>query len=264
MRTEDAMTAEVVELLRTLIRNACVNDGTDASGHEIRSADTLEAYLSGVGLAMERYTAGPGRVNLVTRIDGRDRRAPTLLLLGHTDVVPADGRGWRHDPFAADVDDGVVWGRGAIDMLNLTATMAVACRRLAADGFRPAGTLIVAAVADEEASGAHGVAHLLDHHADAIRADYVITEAGGVPVPSREGPRLPVAVGGRGLAAPGRAGHRRSRRAAVRRGQCAGDGGRRRAAPRRLPVAGAHSRRVAAHRRSARSRPGDHRRPHRS
>src|SRR6266550_1461668 len=84
MRTEDAMTAEVVELLRTLIRNACVNDGTDASGHEIRSADTLEAYLSGVGLAMERSTAAPGRVSLVTRIDGRDRRAPTLLLLGHT------------------------------------------------------------------------------------------------------------------------------------------------------------------------------------
>src|SRR2546422_7470319 len=105
---------------------------------------------SGVGLAMERYTAAPGRVSLVTRIDGRDRRAPTLLLLGHTDVVPADGRGWRHDPFAADVDDGVVWGRGAIDMLNLTTTMAVACRRLAAGAFRPAGTLIVAAVADEE------------------------------------------------------------------------------------------------------------------
>ncbi|OLB41945.1 MAG: hypothetical protein AUI04_05950 [Candidatus Rokubacteria bacterium 13_2_20CM_2_64_8] len=156
MRTEDAMTAEVVELLRTLIRNACVNDGTDASGHEIRSADTLEAYLSGVGLAMERYTAAPGRVSLVTRIDGRDRRAPTLLLLGHTDMVPADGRGWRHDPFAADVDDGVVWGRGAIDMLNLTTTMAVACRRLAAGAFRPAGTLIVAAVADEEANGAGG------------------------------------------------------------------------------------------------------------
>ena len=212
MRTEDTMAAEVVELLRTLIRNACVNDGTNASGHEIRSVDALEAYLSGVGLASERYTAAPGRVNLVTRIDGRDRRAPTLLLLGHTDVVPADGRGWWHDPFAADVDDGVVWGRGAIDMLNLTATMAVACRRLAADGFRPAGTLIVAAVADEEANGAHGVAHLLDHHADAIRADYVITEAGGVPVPSREGPLLPVAVGEKGvgwrrLVVRGTAGH---------------------------------------------------------
>src|SRR3989449_8775552 len=56
---------------------------------------------SGVGLAMERYTAAPGRVSLVTRIDGRDRRAPPLLLFGHTDVVPADGRGWRPDPFAA-------------------------------------------------------------------------------------------------------------------------------------------------------------------
>src|SRR2546427_4518477 len=212
MRTEDAMIAEVVELLRTLIRNACVNDGTDASGHEIRSADTLEGYLSGVGLAMERYTAAPGRVSLVTRIDGRDRRAPTLLLLGHTDMVPADGRGWRHDPFAADVDDGVVWGRGAIDMLNLTTTMAVACRRLAAGAFRPAGTLIVAAVADEEANGTHGVAHLLDRHADAIRADYVITEAGGGPVPSREGPLLPVTVGEKGvgwrrLVVRGTAGH---------------------------------------------------------
>src|SRR2546428_8312265 len=100
MRTEDAMTAEVVELLRTLIRNACVNDGTDASGHEIRSADTLEAYLSGVGLAMERYTAAPGRVSLVTRIDGRDRRAPTLLLLRHTHVVPAPRPGSAPDPLS--------------------------------------------------------------------------------------------------------------------------------------------------------------------
>ena len=193
------MTAEVVELLRTLIRNACVNDGTVGSGQEVRNAETLEAYLAGAGLAIERYMAAPGRVSLVTRIEGRDRRAPTLLLLGHTDVVPAEGAGWLHDPFAADLEDGLVWGRGAIDMLNLTATMAVACRRLATDGFRPTGTLIFAAVADEEASGAFGVAHLLDHHADAIRADYVITEAGGVPVPSREGPLLPLTIGEKGV-----------------------------------------------------------------
>jgi len=212
MLSEHAMAAPVVDLLRTLIRNACVNDGTAASGHEIRSADTLEAYLSGVGLAIERYTAAPGRVSLVTRIEGRDPRAPTLLLLGHTDVVPADARGWRHDPFAADLEDDMVWGRGAIDMLNLTATMAVACRRLAAEGFRPTGTLIFAAVADEEANGTHGVAHLLDHHADPIRADYVITEAGGVPIPTREGPLLPLTVGEKGvswrrLVVRGTAGH---------------------------------------------------------
>jgi len=212
MRDEQSMTAEVVELLRTLIRNACVNDGSIGSGHEVRNADALEAYLAGSGLAIERYSAAPGRVSLLTRIEGPDRRAPTLLLLGHTDVVPAESGRWRHDPFAADVEDGLVWGRGAIDMLNLTATMAVACRRLAADGFRPAGTLIFAAVADEEAAGTHGVAHLLDHHADAIRADYVITEAGGVPVPSREGPLLPLTVGEKGvswrrLTVRGTAGH---------------------------------------------------------
>src|SRR5262249_22687542 len=202
MLSEHAMAAPVVDLLRTLIRNACVNDGTAASGHEIRSADTLEAYLSGVGLAIERYTAAPGRVSLVTRIEGRDPRAPTLLLLGHTDVVPADARGWRHDPLPADLEDDRVWGRGAMDMLNLTAPMAVACGRLAAEGFRPPGTLIFAAVADEEANGTHGVAHLLDHHADPIRADYVITEAGGVPIPTREGPPPPLTGGTKGGRSP--------------------------------------------------------------
>src|SRR5262249_18499415 len=145
MRNEPSTTGEAVDLLRTLIRNACVNDGTVGSGHEIRNADTLEEYLTSARLAIERYTAAPGRVSLVTRIEGRDPGAPALLLLGHTDVVPADGGGWRHDPFAADLEDGLVWGRGAIDMLNLTATMAIACRRLATDGFRPKGTLIFAA-----------------------------------------------------------------------------------------------------------------------
>src|SRR5262249_23975774 len=212
MRSEHTVTAEIVDLLRTLIRNACVNDGTESSGHEFRSADTLEAYLSCVGLAIERYTAAPGRVRLVTRIEGRDLRAPTLLLLAHTDVVPADGHGWLHDPFAADLDDGIVWGRGAIDMLNLTASMAVACRRLAADGFRPEGTLIFAAGADEEANGTHGVGHLLSRHADAIRDDYVITEAGGVPIASRDAPLLPLTVGEKGaswrrLVVRGTAGH---------------------------------------------------------
>jgi len=193
------VTGETIDLLRTLIRNACVNDGTVGSGQEVRNADALEAYLAGVGLATERYTSAPGRVSLVIRIEGRDHRAPALLLLGHTDVVPAGNDGWRHDPFAADLEDGLVWGRGAIDMLNLTATMAVASRRLAGDGFRPKGTLIFAAVADEEAPGAFGVAHLLDHHVDAIRADYVITEAGGVPIPSRGGPLLPLTVGEKGV-----------------------------------------------------------------
>ncbi|HXH84305.1 MAG TPA: M20/M25/M40 family metallo-hydrolase [Candidatus Tectomicrobia bacterium] len=199
MREDAAIETQATELLRTLIRNACVNTGEAASGHEVRSVDALEAFFAGSGLACERYTAAPGRTSLITRIEGRDRAAPTLLLMGHTDVVPVNPAGWQRDPFAAELVDGIVWGRGAIDMLNLTATMAVATRRLATTGFRPRGTLIYLAVADEEAGGTYGADHLVQREADAVRCDYVITESGGVPIPARSGPVLRVAVAEKGL-----------------------------------------------------------------
>ena len=123
-----ALTDETVDLLTHLIRNACVNDGTVESGFESRSADVLAQYLGDTGLDLERYSAAPGRENLVARIEGSDPQAPTLLLMGHTDVVPVTPDGWHRDPFGGEVVDGEVWGRGAVDMLNLTATMAVAFR----------------------------------------------------------------------------------------------------------------------------------------
>jgi acetylornithine deacetylase/succinyl-diaminopimelate desuccinylase-like protein len=193
-------TAEVTELLQLLIRNACVNDGTPSSGGESRNAELLQSYLEGSGLELERYESGPGRANLVTRIQGSDPAAPSLLLLGHTDVVPAAEEAWRHDPFGGELIDGMVWGRGAVDMLNLTASMAVAVKHLAARGFAPRGTLIYAAVADEEALGTFGADWLLREHADAVRADGVITESGGflMPLPSTTGPKLPVIVAEKG------------------------------------------------------------------
>src|SRR5687768_4865485 len=175
----DDATGEVTELLQQLIRNRCVNDGSVESGHESRSVDVLETYLEGAGLDLERYEPVPGRASLVGRIEGRDPEAPTLMLMGHTDVVPANPEGWRHDPFGGELIDGEVWGRGAVDMLNLTASMAVATKQLARTGFRPDGTLIYLAVADEEALGTHGAAHLTDHERDAIACDYVVTESGG-------------------------------------------------------------------------------------
>jgi acetylornithine deacetylase/succinyl-diaminopimelate desuccinylase-like protein len=193
------LTAEPTELLRTMIRNACVNDDTVGSGQEIRNVGALEDYFSGSGLTCRRYEAAPGRASLVARIEGRDPKAPTLLLMGHTDVVPANPAGWRRDPFAGDLVDGIVWGRGATDMLNLTATMAVATRRLAVSGFRPRGTLVYLAVADEEAGGGYGAQHLTTHALDAVRADYVITESGGVPVPTPAGTALPLTVGEKGV-----------------------------------------------------------------
>ena len=194
-----AIEQDATELLRTMIRNACVNDGTVGSGHEVRNADALEAYFAGTGLSCERYTAAPGRVSLITRIEGSDKTAPTLLLMGHTDVVPVNPAGWQRDPFSGDVVDGIVWGRGATDMLHITATMAVAVRRLARSGFRPRGTLIYLGVADEEAGGSYGAKFLVDQHFDAVKASYVITESGGVPIPTPDGIKLPVTVAEKGI-----------------------------------------------------------------
>jgi len=119
------VTAETTDVLQRLIRNSCVNEGTPESGHEVRSVDLLESYLRVPGVEMKRYEPMPGRASLVLRIEGSDPKAPSLHFMGHTDVVPVTPSGWRHDPFAAELIDGEVWGRGAVDMLDVTASMAV-------------------------------------------------------------------------------------------------------------------------------------------
>ncbi|HEV8420399.1 MAG TPA: M20/M25/M40 family metallo-hydrolase, partial [Actinomycetota bacterium] len=192
--------SEVTDLLQQLIRNACVNDGTMESGGEVRSVDLLSSYLHGAGGEIERYEPVPGRASLVARIEGSDPQAPGLLLMGHTDVVPVNAERWRRDPFGGELVDGEVWGRGAVDMLNETSSMAVAFRKLADQGFRPRGTLSFLAVADEEALGTWGADWLLKHQADAVKADFVVTEFGGfrMPLPSTSGVKLPIMVGEKG------------------------------------------------------------------
>ena len=189
---------EVAEVLQAMIRNACVNDGTLESGQELRNADLLRSVLDGPGLDIETFEPVPGRASVVARIDGARRDAPTLTLLGHTDVVPANGDDWRHDPFGGEVIDDEVWGRGAVDMLNLTSSMAVAVRHLADEGFRPEGDLVFIGVADEEALGTHGAQWLTEHKPDEVRTDFLITEAGGFPMASPQGVRLPVITGEKG------------------------------------------------------------------
>jgi acetylornithine deacetylase/succinyl-diaminopimelate desuccinylase-like protein len=188
------LTGATVELLQTLIRNECVNDGTPDSGGEVRNADLLQTYLEGAGLDVERFQAHPGRASLVARIEGTDPDAPTLCVMGHTDVVPVSPDGWSRDPFGGErvkAEDGTeeIWGRGAIDMLNLTASMAVACKQLATEGWRPRGTLIYFGVADEEAGGTYGAEWMLEHHWDALACDYVLTELGGWSTVGNDGVR---------------------------------------------------------------------------
>ena len=194
----DDPTATATAVVQACIANVCVNDGSATSGHEHRTADVLSDLLAGPGLEVARYEPTPGRVSLVARIEGSDPTAPSLCLLGHTDVVPANPDRWQRDPFGAELVDGEVWGRGAIDMLALTCTMGLAVRRLADRGFRPRGTLVYAAVADEEAAGEHGAAHLVDHEWAAVGADYVVTEGGGWPVATAAGPTVQLAAAEKG------------------------------------------------------------------
>ena len=193
------VTAETTDVLQRLIRNSCVNEGTPESGHEIRSVDLLESYLRVPGVEMKRYEPVPGRASLVLRIEGSDPKAPSLHFMGHTDVVPVTPSGWRHDPFAAELIDGEVWGRGAVDMLDVTASMAVAVRRLLTSGFRPKGTLIYSAVADEEALGTHGAKWLTENAWDDVKADFLVTEFGGMRIPLGNGePKLPLIAAEKG------------------------------------------------------------------
>jgi acetylornithine deacetylase/succinyl-diaminopimelate desuccinylase-like protein len=201
---DDTLTAETVELLQQLIRNRCVNDGTVASGQEVRTSDVLRAYLDGPGLDLQVYEpdGAPGRASLVARIEGTDPAAPTLCLMGHTDVVPVTPEHWTRDPFGGELVQGEVWGRGAVDMLNLTASQAVALKALARrpGGWRPRGTLVYLACADEEAGGALGAGHVCARHWDALRADYLLTENGGTVSARGDELAVTVHVGEKGVA----------------------------------------------------------------
>jgi acetylornithine deacetylase/succinyl-diaminopimelate desuccinylase-like protein len=116
--------------------------------------------------------------------------------MGHTDVVPVNPKTWSRDPFGGELVNGEVWGRGAVDMLNLTASQAVALRTLAGKpgGWRPRGTLVYLACADEEAGGTLGAGHVVDRHWDSLRADYCLTENGGTVSRGARGDELNVTV----------------------------------------------------------------------
>lgn len=190
-----------LELLSNLIQNSCVNTGEINSGNETKSVDTLENFFSNTtsSVQIERHHKIDNRDSLIVRLEGSDKDAPSLLLLGHIDVVPANSVDWDFDPFAGTIKDGYVHGRGAIDMLNLTSSMAVTLKELIVEGFKPKGNLIFAAVADEENGGNYGADFLLKEHNDLINADYVLSESGGTQMPHDGKTYLPIVVGEKGV-----------------------------------------------------------------
>jgi len=189
------MSEEAVTLLQQLIRNQCVNDGTPESGHEHRSVETLREFFGVEGQVIEPV---PGRQSVIYRVPGSDPDAPTLALAPHMDVVPVDRDGWTQDPFAADIVDGFVYGRGAVDMLNVTATMAVAAKPFITGESRPRGDFLYIALADEEAGGRFGAHTLVNEHWDLVAADYMLTEVAYPPVSYASETAIPVATGEKG------------------------------------------------------------------
>lgn len=152
-----------LELLRDLVRMRTVNP----PGDEGRVASALQAYLSHAGLEASILVSPRGRPSLVARLEGpRDR--PALVLLSHSDVVPVEEGKWRRDPFAAEVVDGFLWGRGTLDMKGIAVMHAVAAAELARSGRPRSREVIVVVAADEEAAGGEGARWLVDEHASEV------------------------------------------------------------------------------------------------
>ncbi len=164
-----------VELLGRLIQTNTVNP----PGNEGAIQDFLQKALSDAGFECEQLAAEPGRPNLVARLPGNGD-GPTLTFLGHVDTVRADPDEWTFDPWAGDVADGWVRGRGALDMKGQVASEVAAAVTLGESGWRPpAGELKLVITADEEVGGGLGAFWLCDQHPDKVRSDFVVNEGGG-------------------------------------------------------------------------------------
>ncbi len=203
----DLRHAESVALARDLIRIDSTN------GNETPVAELLADRLASAGVEVELVARDPARANLIARIPGTGA-GPSLALVGHSDVVPADPRDWTHPPFAGVLDDaGYLWGRGAVDMKNEVAARAAAMASLARSGWRGRGDLLLVIVADEEDGAAEvGMNWLVTQRPD-IATTYALNEGGGFGFRLADGRHMvEVSVGEKGTCpvrvdALGEAGH---------------------------------------------------------
>ncbi|HZO69255.1 MAG: M20/M25/M40 family metallo-hydrolase [Kribbellaceae bacterium] len=183
--------ADVVRLCSELIRIDTTNYGNGKSVGERRAAEYVAEQLAEVGIESQIYESEPGRANVVARWEGEDSSADPLLVHGHLDVVPADAKDWKIDPFAGELADGCVWGRGAVDMKDFDAMVLSVVRARTRAGVRPRRPVQLVFTADEEAGSVYGAHWLVDNHPDGI-ADCTegIGEVGGFSVTIKDDLRL--------------------------------------------------------------------------
>lgn len=170
-------------IARDLIRFDTTNYGGGKSNGETDAAEYVSAYLTGLGLSPEMFESEPGRVSVVARVEGSDSSKPALVVHGHTDVVPAKPDNWSVDPFGGVIKDGMLWGRGAVDMKNMDAMMLTALEDILGAGKQPSRDLVVAFFADEESGGVLGSGYLVKNHPELFAgATEAISEVGGYSV----------------------------------------------------------------------------------
>jgi acetylornithine deacetylase/succinyl-diaminopimelate desuccinylase-like protein len=183
---------EVVHLVSSLIRFDTSNTGDpETTKGEAECAHWVAAQLQEVGYETEYIEAGaPGRGNVFTRLKGADSSRGALLIHGHLDVVPAEPADWSVHPFSGAVEDGYVWGRGAVDMKDMVGMTLAVARHLKREGIVPPRDLVFAFVSDEEHGGTYGCQWLVDNRPDLFEGiTEAIGEVGGfsLTVPTRDG-----------------------------------------------------------------------------
>jgi acetylornithine deacetylase/succinyl-diaminopimelate desuccinylase-like protein len=194
----DSLREEMIDFHRNIVRFATVNTGVMPTGNETPCCEYIRSRLAAEGIAGAITESAPGRGNLVARLQGTSG-GPSLLFMSHLDVVPVEDAGaWRYPPFAAEVADGKIWGRGSDDCKAVTTAAYFATVLLKRQGLPLRGDLIFTATADEESGGNYGYGWLAEHAPETIRATYAINEGGGMPLLSRSGLLCGLSLGEKG------------------------------------------------------------------
>lgn len=209
--------SEVVELCRELIRIDTSNYGDEDGPGERKAAEYVAALLDEVGIESRLYESEPGRTSVVAQWGGPAGSGGSggggLLLHGHLDVVPAAAEDWQVDPFSGEVQDGYVWGRGAVDMKDFDAMLLSVVRARQRSGRVPDRPITLCFTADEEAGGHRGAQVLVEQHAEELEhCTEAVGEVGGFSATVRGRRIYLIEAAEKGMAwmrltARGRAGH---------------------------------------------------------
>ena len=204
---------EAIRICQDLIRIPSVNFG-EGRGDEEAVAKYIVTSLAEVGIEAKIYESAPKRCNVIARIKGLNPDKPGLVVHGHIDVVPANASDWSVDPFAGEIRDGCIWGRGAVDMKNVDAMILAIVRDWAQRGYVPERDIVLAFFADEEAGMTFGSRWMTANHPEVFAGcSEAISEVGGFSVTVADGKRLYfIEAAQKGihwmkLTAQGRAGH---------------------------------------------------------